>query len=769
MDLASSLHFGRRSAAALCLAAALLSGCGGDPSVRKRKFVESGDQYIRAKKVAEAIIQYRNAVQLDATFGEARKKLAQAYAAAGDGPHAFEEYVRAADLLPNDIDVQLAAGALLLMGGKSEDALARADAALKLQPENTQAHVLRGNALAGLSSFDEALKAIEEAIRLNPTQGNTFTNLGLVQLARGRRVEAEAAFKKAVDLSPGSVEAHLALGNFYWSVGKPDETERAFSGALRAQPDSGPANRAMAALAVATGRYRDAEPYLRRMADSSTDPNVMFGLIDYYLASGRAKEAIERLETMRKTGDSPVLGQRLARAYAAAGDTTKASALVEQVLASNPTAVEAQLLKGQLLLSAGKRDDAFATVRSAATANPSSAEAQFALGRMYASRGDVSAAETAFREVLRINPRAGAAQLEISRLQLNSGKTEESVRTAEEATKNQPGSIAARLALVRSLLASKNLVRAEREIADLQSEQPKVADVQVQAGFLAILKNDVPAARRAFDRAAAINPKSLDVLSGFIAADLKANDAAGAKARIEKRLSEGATPALLLIAARTYWTTNDQPAAERALRAAIDSDPSNLQPYAMLGQLYMAQKKLDQARTEFEAVAARQAKPIGALTMVGMIHQAQGHTPLARKRFEEVLALDSRAAVAANNLAWIYAETGENLDVALQLAQTATAVAPEVPELMDTLGWVYYKKNLPHLAIPLFERSAAKAPNNAGYQHHLGLSYLQAGDVAKGRAALQRALAAGPDAATSADIRGLLEKTATTAGGATRP
>ena len=50
--------------------------------------------------------------------------------------------------------------------------------------------------------------------------------------------------------------------------------------------------------------------------------------------------------------------------------------------------------------------------------------------------------------------------------------------------------------------------------------------------------------------------------------------------------------------------------------------------------------------------------------------------------------------VAANNLAWMFAETGENLDMALQLAQAATRRVPEQPEIQDTLGWIYYKKGL---------------------------------------------------------------------------
>ena len=51
----------------------------------------------------------------------------------------------------------------------------------------------------------------------------------------------------------------------------------------------------MAAFSIATGNYRDAEPYFLRLAESG-EPNAVFALTDYYIASGRAKDAVARLE-----------------------------------------------------------------------------------------------------------------------------------------------------------------------------------------------------------------------------------------------------------------------------------------------------------------------------------------------------------------------------------------------------------------------------------------------------------------------------------------
>jgi tetratricopeptide (TPR) repeat protein len=113
--------------------------------------------------------------------------------------------------------------------------------------------------------------------------------------------------------------------------------------------------------------------------------------------------------------------------------------------------------------------------------------------------------------------------------------------------------------------------------------------------------------------------------------------------------------------------------------------------------------------------------------------------------YERILAIDPRAVVAANNLAYMHAEAGTNLDVALGLAQTAKAGRPNDPDVSDTLGWIYYKRNLANLAIPPLEESLRANPSNALYQYHLGLAYLKEGRKDSAREALEKALKLQPN------------------------
>jgi Flp pilus assembly protein TadD len=75
----------------------------------------------------------------------------------------------------------------------------------------------------------------------------------------------------------------------------------------------------------------------------------------------------------------------------------------------------------------------------------------------------------------------------------------------------------------------------------------------------------------------------------------------------------------------------------------------------------------------------------------------------------------------------------------------------------DTLGWVYCKKQLYSLALPLLTAASAKEPTNAIFKYHLGLAYAGAGQSDRARQALQQALALDSHFPGADDARHLLE------------
>jgi Flp pilus assembly protein TadD len=202
--------------------------------------------------------------------------------------------------------------------------------------------------------------------------------------------------------------------------------------------------------------------------------------------------------------------------------------------------------------------------------------------------------------------------------------------------------------------------------------------------------------------------------------------------------------AVLVVAAKFENTTGDLAAGEKYFRKSVEVDPSNPDAYRMLGEMFISQHRLDDARVEFERLAARQPSDPGPKTMVGVLLGLQGKHDEAAKAYESVMKISPRAGVAANNLAFIYATRGTNLDDALQLAQTAKQQMPANWEVDDTLGFVFYKKGLPDLAISPLVGCVEKAPKEPTCHYHLGLAYAKIGDKEKAAKSLEKALALQP-------------------------
>lgn len=730
----------------VCLLAGVLVGgiaCSKDDEQAKQRYFDNANALVEQDKHADAIVEYRNALRIDPRFGEARLKLGDAYAHVGDARRAVAEYIRAADLLPDNVDAQVKAGSVLLLGRRFEDAKARAEKALAAQPDNVEAQILLGNALAGLKDLDGALREVEEAVALAPEEGRGYSTLGAVQLARGDSEEAEKAFRRAVEVENTSVQAQLSLANFLVATGRRDEAEKVYVAALELDPSNKLANRALVGFHLSGGNPAGAEPYLVALAEDEADAAARVALGEYYFRLRRFDDA-RRVLTAASNEAAVYAPARTRLAALAFAEQRPAEGyrLLDEVLVKDAGNIEALVGKGRMLRLEGKRTESLEAMQAAVQAAPEAVVAQYELGVTYVSLSQHDEAIRAFREVTRLNPRAAAAHMQLANLYLSRGEAAQSLTAAEDALRNAPGNPLARLVMARSQMAQGNFQAAGTALEALQKEFPNASIVSGQIGTLRMLQGNLPGARAAFDRALQLQPGAHDAVRGLVQLDLMERKPQAAIARVDALLASSPNdPRYLIEAARAHGAVRDFEKAEALLRRAVQADNTSLQAYSMLGQLFMMMDRRDEALAEFEALSKKQPNSVPTHTMVAMLLQSLDRESEARARYERVIEIDPQAPVAANNLAWMYAENGENLDVALQLAQAARRGLPNQAEVADTLGWVYYKRQQYTQAIREFTEAVEKDPENGEYHYRLGLAHASAGDPAKARAAFQKAVA----------------------------
>jgi len=143
---------------------------------------------------------------------------------------------------------------------------------------------------------------------------------------------------------------------------------------------------------------------------------------------------------------------------------------------------------------------------------------------------------------------------------------------------------------------------------------------------------------------------------------------------------------------------------------------------------------------------------------LGMIHDTQKKYDKAKEYYQKVLKINPKYAPAANNLAYLYAERGENIDEALSLAQSAKEQFPDDPHISDTLGWVYYKKNIFSRAIVYLKEANEKITDNPVIRYHLGMAYYKNGNEEDAKRELKKALELNPKFPGAEEAKGVLEK-----------
>ena len=140
-------------------------------------------------------------------------------------------------LAPQDAEAHNNLGNTLKEIGKLEESQASCRQAILLKPNFAEAHNNLGNALKELGKLEESQASYTQAIVLKPNFAEAHSNLGNVLKELGKLEESQASFTQAIVLKPNFAEAHNNLGNVLKELGKLEESQASFTQAIVLKPN----------------------------------------------------------------------------------------------------------------------------------------------------------------------------------------------------------------------------------------------------------------------------------------------------------------------------------------------------------------------------------------------------------------------------------------------------------------------------------------------------------------------------------------------------
>jgi tetratricopeptide (TPR) repeat protein len=785
---------------ATCLAALVLAGCGG-AGARKARHLEAGQAFLAANNFEKARVEFRNALQIAPNDGDARYENGVVDEKLGNPREAVQFYQGAIDVNPENVRARAALGRLYLFAGSPEKALETIKPVVVTHPDDAGLLTVRAAARTQLKDPDGALQDAQRALQLAPTNEDTVAVLAGIYKSRNEPEKAQALLENAIKQMPETVDLRLALAQLYASQRQDARVEGLLVELTRLRPNEKAQRLRLAQYYARLNRTDDAERVLRDAIKAlPSELDLKTSLIDLLAARRGRDVAAKELDTMIAASPKDydlklaqaqfylqgkeypkaetVYGQIIAEAELTApgitarnrlaalkiqnNDAAGAEKLLAEVLAKSPRDNDALILRGNLALEQKDPKTAIIDLRAVLRDQPNAVGVMRTLARAHLANGEPALAEETMRRAVDANPKDMGARLDLAQLLAQTGKPEQAKPVIDDLVKQQPNNMAALDTQFRVAAATNDNSTAKAAADAIVALQPKSGLGFYYQGVAAETDKRLDDAVHLYSVSLDMQPEAFEPLQALTRLLVRLNRIPDALKRLDAAAAQFPKLPLALNMKGELLLGRQQPRdAEAAFKAAIEREPKWWTPYRGLALAQEFDHDADGAIATLQAAIPNVTQPETLQMELAGLRERQGKPDEAIKLYEDTLHEDPHSDTAANNLAMLlvtYKKDHASLDRAKDLAERFSASTN--PALLDTFGWVLYKRGDSAAAVATLQTASSKSPDAAVLLYHLGMAQASAGQPDAARDSLARSLKVGSNFAGMDEAKATLDKLA---------
>ena len=188
----------------------------------------SGDQLYQTGNLQEAAEEYRKALQLDPSDINVHNSLGVCYGMMEMYDAAEAEFNAALMLKPDEAMAMFNLGVICLLTGRKEMALEIFMKAVAIDNGIFELALLTGKLYLDAGNPEKARSFLEKALDCRPKSGTALRTLGVCFSSLNFLREAIAVFTRAVKNNPHDAESFSQLGQLYDTIGENPEIARLF-------------------------------------------------------------------------------------------------------------------------------------------------------------------------------------------------------------------------------------------------------------------------------------------------------------------------------------------------------------------------------------------------------------------------------------------------------------------------------------------------------------------------------------------------------------
>lgn len=288
--------------------------------------------------------------------------------------------------------------------GDYQSAIADYRELLGLRPDNIEAKVNLGAALAHLGQFDEAIAMYRSALPSLTDKRMVLLNLGLAYYKKGDLANAREQFTALHQLASSNVQAAILLADTEIKLGDAESAAGMLEPLEKANSRNPDFDYVLGLAMIKSGRRRDGVPRLEKAGD--------LGSGDAYMLAGATLLDLNEFEQARHDLEktlqlSPMLTglhTLVGMARDKTGDQKEAEPAFRVALQENPDDFEANLYLGALLYKQRHLEEAKVYLEHAVKLKPNDTMARYESAMLKSTSGEYEAAATELESVVRDNP-----------------------------------------------------------------------------------------------------------------------------------------------------------------------------------------------------------------------------------------------------------------------------------------------------------------------------------------------------------------------------
>lgn len=435
----------------------------------------------------------------------------------------------------------------------------------------------------------------------------------------------------------------------------------------------------------------------------------------------------------------------MASLYLKSNRLAEAGQAIEAFLRSSPTAIGGRLLQARLIIRQGNAEKAVSRLQDLARQAPKLAAVHHSLGMAWAQQRNWPEAIAALKEARALAPTSSEIRTTLAQVYLAQGSIGLAIKEAEAAIEDHPQDLSALILLADAHLFEGDLKRAQRCLSEALALVPDEPSVHYRLGMVARAMHREAEVIDHFEQALKKRPALVEPLEQIVAVMASQGKVAQARERVARHVAtHPQDPRLHNLLGRVLMQSRQFREAEATFRKALALDETLLETYAQLGTLYAQQGRVEEAIKQFETIVAKNPQQLSALMILGLLHEQQEDYHRAVTTYETALKVNAQFAPAANNLAWLLIEHLGDQERALSYAETARRTLPNDPYVADTLGWIYYRKQLYAKAASLLKEAVDRLPTHPLVLYHYGMAQYANKERDQAKQALDKFLTLAP-------------------------